>query len=72
MGVDFAFGWEIDLMTWIQSRLGDAGTKIMSFITMFGEELVLVALLAFIFFCIDKIPDTWRGQRWQSRSSSIL
>lgn len=32
----------------------DIGTKIVSFITMFGEELVMIAVLGFLYWCYDK------------------
>lgn len=53
-GVTFYFQWEILLMEWIQSRLGSFGTALASICTMFGEELILVAILGFLYWCYDK------------------
>lgn len=53
-GITFFFGWEVRLIEWIQSWLGSAGTAIASFITLFGEEFMLVAILGFIYWCYDK------------------
>ena len=54
MGNTFYFGWEVALMEAIQSHLGELGAKIASIISMFGEELVLVLLLGFVYWCWDK------------------
>ena len=53
-GNTFFFGWEVRLIEWIQSWLGTAGTAIASFITFFGEEYFLVAILGFLYWCWDK------------------
>lgn len=54
MGNIFYFDWEVSLMEWLQSLMGDAMVSIASFITIFGEELILVALLGFVYWCYDK------------------
>lgn len=54
MGVTFAFGWEIALMAWLQSTLGIAGVVFANVFSAFGEEIVLVALLGFFYWCFDK------------------
>ena len=53
-GITFFFDWEVRLIEWIQSWLGNVGTAIASFITLFGEEFMLVAILGFIYWCYDK------------------
>lgn len=53
-GITFFFDWEVKLIQWIQSWLGPAGTAIASFITLFGEEFFLVAILGFLYWCYDK------------------
>ena len=53
-GNTFFFGWEVRLIEWIQSWLGPVGTAIASFITLFGEEYFLVAILGFLYWCWDK------------------
>lgn len=53
-GITFFFDWEVRLMEWIQSWLGPVGTAIASFITLFGEELFLVAIVGFLYWCYDK------------------
>ena len=54
MGVNFAFNWELQLIEWLQHAGGSAGAALASFFTMFGEEIVLVAILGFIYWCWDK------------------
>lgn len=41
-------------MVWLQNILGDAGASIATFVTMLGEETVMVAILGFIYWCYDK------------------
>ncbi len=41
-------------MEWIQNMLGTIGVQIASLFTMLGEELLLIAVLAFIYWCYDK------------------
>ena len=53
-GISFAFDWEVRLMETLQSHLGSAGTVAASIMTMFGEELVLIAVLGFLYWCWDK------------------
>lgn len=53
-GATFDFPWEIDLMKGIQEWLGTAGASVLSFFSMFGEELVLILILGFIYWCYDK------------------
>ena len=54
MGNTFYFQWEVDLMEFIQAHLGSVGTVIASYISMFGEELVLVLVLGFMYWSWDK------------------
>lgn len=53
-GISFAFEWEVALMEWIQAHLGISGIRIMSLFTTLGEELVLIGVIGFIYFCYDK------------------
>lgn len=54
MGNVFYFDWEVRLMTFLQDIMGNAGTAIASFFTLFGEELFLVAILGFLFWSHNK------------------
>lgn len=53
-GNTFYFGWEVSLMEWIQSWLGTVGVSIATFFTMFGEDLICVAIIGFLYWCWDK------------------
>ena len=53
-GNTFFFPWEVSLMEWLQAHIGSAGISIISFFSMFGEEILLVLFLGFIYWCYDK------------------
>lgn len=53
-GNTFYFSFEPVLMEWLQRMMGSAGVPIASFLTMLGEELLLVALMGFLYWCYDK------------------
>ena len=53
-GVVFFMNWEVSLIIWLQARMGAAGTALVSFFTMFGEQLISVPLLGFLYWCYDK------------------
>ncbi|MBQ9890768.1 MAG: phosphatase PAP2 family protein [Firmicutes bacterium] len=54
MGNTFYFEWEVKLMEAIQAALGSFGAKVASFISNFGEELILIVILGFMYWCWDK------------------
>ena len=54
MGNTFFFEWEVRLMEWLQANMGGVGEALAKFFSMFGEELLLVAILGFIYWCWDK------------------
>ena len=54
MGNVFYFEWEPTLMVWLQEVMGNIGVTLSSFVTMLGEETVMVAILGFIYWCYDK------------------
>lgn len=53
-GFDFAFSWEIPFMAFLQAHLGTVGEYLAVLFTMFGEQLVVVALLGYLYWCYDK------------------
>ena len=53
-GTVFFFGWEVRLMEWLQGSAGGVLGKIVPFFSDLGEELVMVALLGFLYWCRDK------------------
>lgn len=55
MGNTFYFEWEVALQQWLQGMIdSEIGIAIVSFITMFGEELVMIAILGFLYWSYDK------------------
>lgn len=56
-GTVFYFAWEVALMISIQGlleRIGSFSITIAAILTIPGEELVVIAVLAFIYLCFDK------------------
>ena len=53
-GITFYYDWEVALMEALQSGLGSFGTAVASFISMFGEEMLMIAILGFLYWCFDK------------------
>lgn len=53
-GNTFFFQWEVQLMEWLQTHLGGTWTSILSFFSIFGEELVLILILGFLYWSYDK------------------
>ncbi len=54
MGNVFYFGWEADLMIWIQAHISDFIVKLANFASFFGEDLVYIFIMGLFFWCIDK------------------
>ena len=53
-GNTFFFPWEVSLMEWLQGHIGSAGISMFSFFSMFGEELMLILILGFVYWSYDK------------------
>jgi undecaprenyl-diphosphatase len=53
-GTTFFFDWETALMVWLQAHMGGFAVTLASFFSMFGETLVSVAVLGFVYWCWDK------------------
>ena len=54
VGNSFWFDFEVSFMEWLQNVLGNVGTTIISQFSLFGEEMVLILLLGFLYWCYDK------------------
>jgi len=54
IGNTFYLGWEITLMEWLQAHLGAGAISFISLLSMFGEELLLVAIMGFLYWSYDK------------------
>ncbi len=53
-GSTFFFDWEISFMAWLQARLPDWATPVISALSIFGEEMLLVAILGFFYWSYNK------------------
>lgn len=63
MGRAFFFDWEPNLIAGIQGHMGGFLTSLASICSAFGEELVMVALLCFLYFWYDKNSGKFVGRR---------
>lgn len=54
MGTTFSFTWEVSLLQWMQTSFGAAANFFGSVFSFFGEELVLVVVSGFLYWCWDK------------------
>ena len=53
-GNTFYLGWEPGLMEWLQTHLGASAISLISFFSSFGEELILILLLGFLYWGLNK------------------
>ena len=53
-GTTFFFPWEVSLMEWLQARIGSGLMSIISLFSMFGEEMMLILVLGFVYWSYDK------------------
>ena len=53
-GSTFFLPWEVSLMEWLQAHVGGAGISIISLFSMFGEELLLILIVGFVYWSYDK------------------
>jgi len=54
IGNTFFFQWEVTPMEWLQANLGSSAISLMSFFSVFGEELPLILIVGFIYWSYDK------------------
>ena len=54
MGNVFYFDWEVALMLWLQAHLGSFGVKLASLCSAFGEEMILILVMGFCYWCWNK------------------
>ena len=53
-GYTYFFPWEVSLMEWLQAHISSAGISFISLFSMFGEELMLILILGFVYWSYDK------------------
>lgn len=61
MGNTFYFAWEPALMQWLQAHMNSFAIGLASLVTLFGEELVMVVVLGFVYWCYDKKMGVYLG-----------
>ncbi|MBQ6425567.1 MAG: phosphatase PAP2 family protein [Clostridia bacterium] len=54
VGTGFSFGWEASLIVFLQSHMDAFATAAASFLSMLGEEYLLVPVMGFLYWCYDK------------------
>ncbi len=54
IGNSFFFDWEISLMEWLQANIGEAAGFVISELSFFGEELMITAVVGFLYWSYDK------------------
>lgn len=64
-GNTFFFPWEVSLMEWIQAHLSEPWLSVVSTLSMFGEEMVMILVLGFLYWC-------WNKQMGKTVGLSIL
>ena len=60
-GVIFYYDWEVALMEALQGGMGSALTLLMSVFTFFGEEMIAIGVLAFLYWVWDKEAAVFTG-----------
>ena len=53
-GNRFFLDWEISLMEWLQAHISAGGISLLSQLSMFGEELLMIVIMGFFYWCYDK------------------
>lgn len=53
-GNTFFFPWEVNLIEWLQTRIGGAGISLISLFSIFGEEMLLILIVGFVYWSYDK------------------
>ena len=53
-GNTFFFPWEVSLMEWLQNTLGGSAAGVVSFLSAFGEEIVMILVMGVLYWWYDK------------------
>ena len=69
VGNNFFFDWEIALMEWLQASLPADGPLfwLISNLSAFGEELLMVAVMGFLYWGLNKEFGKYLGLRLRLR-----
>lgn len=61
MGNTFYFEWEPVLMHWLQAHMNSFAVGLASLVTLFGEELIMVVVLGYVYWCHNKRMGIYLG-----------
>ena len=53
-GITFYYEWEVMFTQWLQDILGSTGASMGAVMSYLGEEMILIAIWGFMYWCIDK------------------
>lgn len=53
-GYSFSFDWEVALMEWLQAHIPEGVISFVSQFSAFGEEMILIAIMSFIYLVYNK------------------
>ena len=54
MAAEISMNWEVSFMVWLQQQLGEQGGSIISFLSLFGEELFLTLVFGTLYWGFHK------------------
>lgn len=63
IGTTFYFDWEPSFMAFLQGHMGSLLTALAGFFTLFGEETIMILIMAFSYFVYDKVLGRFLGVR---------
>ena len=53
-GNTYFFPWEVNLIEWLQTHIDGAGISLISHFSIFGEEMLLILIVGFVYWSYDK------------------
>ena len=53
-GNTYFFPWEVNLIEWLQTHIGGAGISLISHLSIFGEEMLMILIVGFVYWSYDK------------------
>ncbi len=54
MELSFSFPWEVALLSWLQAHMGPGAVAAAGFLSMLGEQALVVAVVAFLYWWYDR------------------
>ena len=66
MGRTLFFDWEVQFIQWLQSMSSPVIDTIAKVFTMMGDEILLILLLGYTYWCYDKkkkVVSSWNSKQ---------